>query len=101
MEGSAVVPGRKREPKLWKHLLEKKVRVGLRFGARLALPSAADISFGACLHPRLRLLTPKLFVKRYSRARGVACLLNLPSLWPEHLRTEETRTISVGWAEAP
>ena len=30
------------------HLLEKKVRVGLRFGARLALPSPADISLGAC-----------------------------------------------------
>src|SRR5580692_6725959 len=33
---------------IWKHLLEKKVRVGLRFGARLALPSPADISLGAC-----------------------------------------------------
>jgi hypothetical protein len=33
---------------IWKHLLEKKVRVGLRFGARLALPSPAHISFGAC-----------------------------------------------------
>jgi hypothetical protein len=32
----------------WKHLLEKKVRVGLRFGTRLALPSPADISLGAC-----------------------------------------------------
>jgi hypothetical protein len=28
---------------IWKHLLEKKVRVDLRFGARLALPSPADI----------------------------------------------------------
>jgi hypothetical protein len=33
---------------IWKHLLEKKVSVGLRFGARLALPSPADISLGAC-----------------------------------------------------
>src|ERR1700736_6559786 len=33
---------------IWKHLLEKKVRVGLRFGARLALPSPADISLEAC-----------------------------------------------------
>src|ERR1700719_3730871 len=33
---------------IWKHLLEKKVRVGLRFGARLALPSPVDISLGAC-----------------------------------------------------
>src|SRR5580692_6568036 len=33
---------------IWKQLLEKKVRVGLRFGARLALPSSADISLGAC-----------------------------------------------------
>ena len=32
---------------IWKHLLEKKVRVGLRFGARLVLPSPADISLGA------------------------------------------------------
>ena len=28
---------------IWKHLLERKVRVDLRFGARLALPSPADI----------------------------------------------------------
>src|ERR1700730_6237755 len=33
---------------IWKHLLEKKVRVGLRFGARPAVPSPADISLGAC-----------------------------------------------------
>jgi hypothetical protein len=33
---------------IWKHSLEKKVRVGSRFGARLALPSPADINFGAC-----------------------------------------------------
>jgi hypothetical protein len=54
---------------IWKHLLKKKVKVGLRFGARLALPSAADISFGARCHSRLRLLTPKLF-REGIRARG-------------------------------
>ena len=32
---------------IWKHLLERKVRVGLRFGAQLVLPRPADISFGA------------------------------------------------------
>jgi hypothetical protein len=31
----------------WKRSLERKVRVGLRFGAQLVLPRPADISFGA------------------------------------------------------
>src|SRR5271165_4530573 len=37
---------------IWRHLLEKKARVGLRFDARLALPSPANISFGACCQSR-------------------------------------------------
>ena len=38
---------------IWKHLLEKKVRVGLCFDARLVLPSPADISLGACCQSSL------------------------------------------------
>lgn len=42
-------------------LLEKKVRLGLRFGARLALPSPVDISLGACCQSRLVSLSEYLF----------------------------------------